>query len=188
MERRLNRVVIVGASLAGLNAAEALRDEGYDGAITLIGDEAETPYDRPPLSKQLLTGEWDTDRLPLRSADEFEALNLDYLSGRTASRLDVPNQTLLLNDGDRVEYDGLIIATGAHPLSLPFGHELSGVHTLRTQQDALRIREDLNSATRVVVIGAGFIGAEVASSAKARGLDVTMVESAVRANAWPAGI
>ena len=177
MERRLNRVVIVGASLAGLNAAEALRDEGYDGAITLIGDEPETPYDRPPLSKQLLTGEWDTDRLPLRSADEFEALNLDYLSGRTASRLDVPNQTLLLNDGDRVEYDGLIIATGARALTLPFGHELSGVHTLRTQQDALRIREDLDSATRVVVIGAGFIGAEVASSAKARGLDVTMVEA-----------
>lgn len=177
MERRLNRVVIVGASLAGLNAAEALRDEGYDGAITLIGDEPETPYDRPPLSKQLLTGEWDTDRLPLRSADEFEALNLDYLSGRTASRLDVPNQTLLLNDGDRVEYDGLIIATGARALALPFGQHLDGVHTLRSQADALRIRSDLDRAGKVVVIGAGFIGAEVASSAHARGLDVTMIEA-----------
>jgi NADPH-dependent 2,4-dienoyl-CoA reductase/sulfur reductase-like enzyme len=173
----MERVVIVGASLAGLNAAEALRDEGFQGQITLIGEEPEFPYDRPPLSKQLLTGEWDVDRLPLRSAEEFEALKLEFLRGRTAIRLDTQASTVELDDHSLVEYDGLIIATGAQALTLPFGHELSGVHTLRTQQDALRIREDLDSATSVVVIGAGFIGAEVASSAKARGLDVTMVEA-----------
>lgn len=173
----MERVVIVGASLAGLNAAEVLRDEGFHGQITLIGDEPELPYDRPPLSKQLLTGEWDVDRLPLRSADEFNALKLEFLRGRTAIRLDPQASTVELDDHSLVEYDGMIIATGARALSLPFGHELSGVHTLRTQQDALRIREDLDSATKVAVIGAGFIGAEVASSAKARGLDVTMVEA-----------
>ena len=173
----MERVVIAGASLAGLNAAEALRDEGFDGEITLIGEEPEAPYDRPPLSKQLLTGEWDVDRLPLRSAEEFAALNLEFLSGRLASGLDVANRSVLLGDGERVEYDGLIIATGARALALPFGRGLSGVHTLRNRADALRIREDLERGGKVVVIGAGFIGAEVASSARARGLDVTMVEA-----------
>ena len=173
----MERVVIVGASLAGLNAAEALRDEGFDGEITLIGEEPEAPYDRPPLSKQLLTGEWDVDRLPLRSAEEFAALNLEFLGGRSASRLDVANRSILLEDGERVGYDGLIIATGARALELPSGRGLAGVHTLRNRADALRIREDLERGGKVVVIGAGFIGAEVASSARARGLDVTMVEA-----------
>ena len=173
----MERVVIVGASLAGLNAAEALRDEGFDGEITLIGEEPEAPYDRPPLSKQLLTGEWDVDRLPLRSADEFAALNLEFLGGRSASGLDVANRSVLLEDGERVDYDGLIIATGARALELPFGRDLEGVHTLRSRADALRIRDDLERGGKVVVIGAGFIGAEVASSARARGLDVTMVEA-----------
>lgn len=173
----MERVVIVGASLAGLNAAEALRDDGFEGQIILVGDEPELPYDRPPLSKQLLTGEWDVDRLPLRSSDEFAALNLDFLSDRSASGLDVANQTVLLEGEERVEYDGLIIATGARALSLPFGQDLAGVHTLRSQADALRIRDDLEHGGKVVVIGAGFIGAEVASSARARGLDVTMVEA-----------
>ena len=173
----MERVLIVGASLAGLNAAEALRDEGFDGEITLIGEEPEAPYDRPPLSKQLLTGEWDADRLPLRSAEEFAALNLEFLSGRSASGLDVTSRSVLLADGERVEYDGLIIATGARALELPFGRDLEGVHTLRNRADALRIREELERGGKVVVIGAGFIGAEVASSARARGLDVTMVEA-----------
>ncbi len=177
MERPLNRVVIVGASLAGLNAAEALRDEGFDGRITLIGDEPDLPYDRPPLSKQLLTGEWDVDRLPLRTSEVFAALNLEVLSGSPARGLDVANQTVLLEGGERVEYDGLIIATGARALALPFGRDLAGVHTLRSRADALRIRNDLEHGGKVVVIGAGFIGAEVASSARARGLDVTMVEA-----------
>ncbi len=173
----MKRVVIVGASLAGLTAAETLRHEGFDGEITLIGDEPEAPYDRPPLSKQLLTGEWDVDRLPLRSDDEFGKLGLEFLGGRTADGLDVDNRIVRLEDGEQVGFDGLIIATGARPLRLPVARELEGVHTLRSQTDALQIRSDLEQAGSVAVIGAGFIGAEVASSARARGVDVTMIEA-----------
>ena len=163
--------------MAGLSAAEALRDEGFEGRITLVGDEPEAPYDRPPLSKQLLTGEWDVDRLPLRSDDEFGQLRLEFLGGRTATRLDVDNRVVRLDRDEQIEFDGLIIATGARPLALPFGQKLEGVHTLRTQADALRIRGELEQGGRVAVIGAGFIGAEVASSARSRGLDVTMIEA-----------
>ena len=177
MERPLDRVVIVGASLAGLNAAESLRTEGFQGTITLIGDERESPYDRPPLSKQLLTGDWDVDRLPLRSAAEFDDLQLEFLNGRTAQALDVAGQQVLLDGDERVDFDGLIIATGARALRLPFGQQLKGVHVLRTQADALRIRDELQPGARVAVIGAGFIGSEVASSARTRGLDVTMIEA-----------
>ena len=177
MEHPMDRIVIVGASLAGLNAAESLRTEGFQGKITLIGDETERPYDRPPLSKQLLTGEWDLDRLALRPTAEFDALQLDFRNGRTATGLDVPGRQVLLNDGERVDFDGLIIATGARALRLPFGQQLSGVHVLRTQADALRIRDELQPGARVAVIGAGFIGSEVASSARTRGLDVMMIEA-----------
>ena len=177
MEHPMDRIVIVGASLAGLNAAESLRTEGFQGKIALIGDEREYPYDRPPLSKQLLTGDWDVDRLPLRSAAEFDDLQLNFLNGRTAEALDVADQKVLLEGGEPVEFDGLIIATGARALGLPFGQELNGVHMLRTQADALRIRDELQPGARVAVIGAGFIGSEVASSARARGLDVTMIEA-----------
>ncbi|MCY3732710.1 MAG: FAD-dependent oxidoreductase [Chloroflexi bacterium] len=173
----MKQVVIVGASLAGLTAGEALREEGFDGRITLVGEETEAPYDRPPLSKQLLTGEWDVDRLPLRSGDEMGKLDFELLLGRTAAALDVADRVVRLDDGLEVTFDGLIIATGARPLALPFGQELEGVHTLRSQADALRIRGGLERGGRVVVIGAGFIGAEVASSARTRGLDVTMVEA-----------
>jgi len=173
----MERVVIVGASLAGLNAAEALRDEGFQGQITLIGDEPHRPYDRPPLSKQLLTGEWDVDRLPLRSEDEFAQLQLEFLGVRAATGLDVEQRLVSLDDGQSVEFDGLIIASGARAIWLPFGQELAGVHVLRSQADALRIRDDLGAGGKLVVIGAGFIGAEVASSARARGLDVAMIEA-----------
>ena len=177
MERPMDRVVIVGASLAGLNAAESLRSEGFQGKITLIGDEPERPYDRPPLSKQLLTGDWDADRLPLRSAAEFDELQLDFLNGRTAQALDVVGHKVLLDGDEPVDFDGLIIATGARALRLPFGQQLNGVHVLRTQADALRIRDELQPGARVAVIGAGFIGSEVASSARSQGLDVTMIEA-----------
>ena len=173
----MEHVVIVGASLAGLNAAETLRSEGYAGRITMIGDEPEHPYDRPPLSKQILTGEWDADRLPLRSPDELADLNLDLRTGRRAIGLDRGGRLLHLDQDESLEFDGLIIATGARPIALPFGADLDGVHTLRDRSDALRIRSDLETSQRVAVIGAGFIGAEVASSARARGLDVTMIEA-----------
>lgn len=177
MPQPLDRVVIVGASLAGLNAAETLRSEGYSGRITMIGDEPDRPYDRPPLSKQILTGEWDADRLPLRSPDELADLNLDLRTGCRAIGLNATARVLRLDRGESLEFDGLVIATGARPISLPFGNDLEGVYTLRSQEDALRIRSELETGQRVAVIGAGFIGAEVASSSRARGLDVTMIEA-----------
>ena len=197
--RPLNRVVIVGASLAGLNAAETLRADGYEGRITLIGDEPFEPYDRPPLSKQLLTGEWDADRLPLRSPEELAALDLELLSVRAATALKFDgrdaglNGSVHLEGGEPVPFDGLIIATGARALTLPFGERLAGVHTLRSREDALRIRsafesgESGESGGKVVVIGAGFIGSEIASSARARGLDVAVVEAQSQPMLGPLG-
>ncbi|MCY3557518.1 MAG: FAD-dependent oxidoreductase [Chloroflexi bacterium] len=173
----MQHVVIIGASLAGLNAAETLCAEGYAGRITMVGEEPEDPYDRPPLSKQMLTGEWDADRLPLRSPGELADLNLDLRTGCRAVGLNAADRVLRFDRGESLEFDGLIIATGARPISLPFGNDLEGVHTLRSQDDALRIRGELETSQRVAVIGAGFIGAEVASSSRARGLDVTMIEA-----------
>ena len=178
---QLQRIVIVGASLAGLNAAETLRAEGFEGEIVLIGDEPHAPYDRPPLSKQLLTGEWDTERILLRSPEEIGELGLDVRQESRAVALDLGSHAVTLDSGEAVPFDGLIIATGADPVSLPGADALDGVYTLRNQADALRIRSEFESAAasggRIVVIGAGFIGAEVASSACARDLDVTLVEA-----------
>ena len=176
MAERLERVVVVGASLAGLNAAETLREQGFEGELTLIGAEPSLPYDRPPLSKQLLAGEWDVDRLPLRSESELEGLRIDWRLGRRASGLDLAGRTVRLEDGEQIGFDGLIIATGAAPVVLP-GSELEGVHTLRTEADALAIRSDFERGGRVAVVGAGFIGAEVAASARARGLEVVLIEA-----------
>lgn len=167
---------MVGASLTGLNAAETLRDQGFDGKLTLVGAEPSPPYDRPPLSKQLLTGEWDTDRLPLRSQSELDALQIEWRLGRRATSLDLAESTLRLEDGEPLTFDALIIATGASPITLP-GSDLEGVHTLRTDADALAIRAAFEAGGPVAVVGGGFIGAEVASSARARGLEVTLIEA-----------
>lgn len=170
------QIVVVGASLAGLNAAETLRDQGFDGQLTLIGAEPSPPYDRPPLSKQLLTGEWETDRLPLRSQTELDALQIDWRLGRRATSLDLAARTLRLEDDEPITFDALIIATGASPITLP-GSDLESVHTLRTDADALAIRAAFEAGGPVAVVGGGFIGAEAASSARARGLEVTLIEA-----------
>ena len=170
-------VSIVGASLAGYWAAETLRRDGFDGRISLIGDEPHAPYDRPPLSKKFLAGDLEDDRLPLTTAEKLADLGLEMRLGCRATGLDVATRTLEV-DGVAEPYDGLLIATGARCRNLPGTAGLAGVHTLRTRDDAEAIRDALaNGARRVVVVGAGFIGAEVASTAIGRGAAVTMVEA-----------
>lgn len=172
-----NAVTIVGASLAGLRAAETLRRDGFEGTISLVGDERRVPYDRPPLSKQLLSGEWEVDRISLSPPERFMSLDLDLRLGRRATGLDVSSHTLDV-DGSTEEYDGLLIATGARCRTLPGTDGLAGVYTLRTLDDSLAIREALRGGPRrVVVVGAGFIGAEVAATAVGYGVPVTMVEA-----------
>ena len=170
-------VSIVGASLAGYWAAETLRRDGFEGRISLIGDEPHAPYDRPPLSKKFLAGDLEDDRLPLTTAEKLADLGLEMRLGCRATGLDVATRTLEV-DGVAEPYDGLLIATGARCRNLPGTAGLPGVHTLRTRDDAEAIRDALaNGARRVVVVGAGFIGAEVASTAIGRGAEVTMVEA-----------
>ena len=175
----MQTITIVGASLAGLRAAETLRRDGFDGTITMVGDEPHRPYDRPPLSKQILAGDWDPDRAPLASDEAYDALELDWRLGVRATGLDMAAKQVALEDGSSAPYDGLVIATGARCRTIPGTEELAGVYTLRTLDDCLAIRADLvSSPQRVVVVGAGFIGAEVAATAREMGLDVTMVEMA----------
>ena len=170
-------VSIVGASLAGYWAAETLRRDGFEGRISLIGDEPHAPYDRPPLSKKFLAGDLKDDRLPLTTAEKLADLGLEMRLGCRATGLDVATRILEV-DGVAEPYDGLLIATGARCRNLPGTAGLAGVHTLRTRDDAEAIRDALaNGARRVVVVGAGFIGAEVASTAIGRGAEVTMVEA-----------
>ncbi|MFD5079331.1 NAD(P)/FAD-dependent oxidoreductase [Streptomyces sp. NPDC058371] len=172
----LDRTVVVGVSAAGLTAAETLRREGYTGRLTLVGAEPHLPYDRPPLSKQILRGSWTPDRVALRREDALAALDAEWLLGQAAAGLDVAARTVTLDGGQLLGYDGLVIATGVAPRSLPQGHELAGVHLLRTLDDALALREGLLSAGSVVIVGAGFLGAEAASVARELGADVTLVD------------
>jgi NADPH-dependent 2,4-dienoyl-CoA reductase/sulfur reductase-like enzyme len=171
----MRTVAIVGMSLAGLRAAETLRRDGYDGRIVAIGAEPNLPYDRPPLSKELLAGEAEPDDILLRKQG-FDDLDLDWRLGARAVALDLPARTVRLHDGERVAFDGLVVATGSTPRRLPRQPDLAGVFTLRTLDDALAIRELLHAGPKVVVIGAGFIGAEVAATCRLRGLDVTVLE------------
>ncbi|MFN8018972.1 MAG: FAD-dependent oxidoreductase [Acidimicrobiales bacterium] len=172
----LERVVVVGASLAGLRAAEALRAEGFTGTLTVVGDEAVAPYDRPPLSKQVLAGEWDADRIAL-AAGSNDALDITWERGIAAVGLDLDGRTVALADGRSLPFDGLVIATGARPRPIPGTEGLPGVHALRTLDDAMAVRAALEQgARRALVVGAGFIGAEVAATCRERGVEVTMVE------------
>ncbi|MEU0965306.1 FAD-dependent oxidoreductase [Streptomyces sp. NPDC005917] len=168
-------VVVVGASAAGLTAAETLRRRGYGGRLTLMGDEPHPPYDRPPLSKQVLAGAWEADRVTLRTPDELALLDAELRFGQAAAGLDLSGRQVILDGGERLAFDGLIVATGVTPRRLP-GADLAGVHVLRTVDDALALRQALLAGPRVVVVGAGFLGAEVAATARTQGLDVTLAE------------
>ncbi|AQS72327.1 FAD-dependent oxidoreductase [Streptomyces pactum] len=171
-------MTVVGASLSGLYAARELRAQGFDGRLVIVGEEPHRPYDRPPLSKDFLTGRAGEDRLALTDAEETAGLDAEWLLGVRARGLDARGRTVLLDDGRAVSTDGVVVATGASARHLP-GDGLAGVHTLRTLDDARALRAELTRGPRrVVVIGGGFIGAETASSCAALGHTVTVVEAA----------
>jgi 3-phenylpropionate/trans-cinnamate dioxygenase ferredoxin reductase subunit len=169
--------VIVGASLAGAKAAETLRAEGFGGRLVLIGAEHERPYERPPLSKDYLRGEAGREKIYVHDEDFYAGHDIELRLGRSATSLNTTTNELALDDGDRLRYDRLLLATGAEPrrLQIP-GSELDGVLYLRSVEDSDALRERLDRGGNVVVIGAGWIGAEVAASARQRGLEVTVVE------------
>jgi 3-phenylpropionate/trans-cinnamate dioxygenase ferredoxin reductase subunit len=171
--------VIVGASLAGAKAAETLREEGFDGRVVLVGTEEERPYERPPLSKDYLRGEVGLEKVYVHDEGFYAEQDIELRLGRTAVSLDTASMRLELDDGEQLSYDRLLLATGAEPrrLSVP-GAQLDGVFYLRSVRDSDALRERLDRGGSVVVVGAGWIGAEVAASARQRGLDVTVIEPA----------
>ncbi len=179
------QIVIVGASLAGVRTAESLRSAGFDGSIRMLGDETVTPYDRPPLSKQLLAGSWPQERVLLRPADDYAGkLEVDLRLGVRAAALDLAGRAVVTDAGERIGFDGLVIATGTRARRLPGTEGVPTVHVVRTLDDSLRLRaallggSDRADGRRVVVIGAGFIGAEVAATARSMGVAVSILEAA----------
>jgi len=167
-------VVIVGGALAGLRSAEALRREGHAGPLTIVSQEPHwPPYDRPPLSKQVLVGSIEPERVRLRVTEDLGA---DVRTSQGAVGLELAERAVPLDNGERLTYGGLVVATGATPRRIPGTDGLTGVHVLRTIDDSLALRSDLDGAAKVVVVGAGFLGCEVSSSCHALGLDVTIVD------------
>lgn len=181
----MRTVAVVGASLAGLSAARSLRKRGYDGRLVVIGEELHRPYDRPPLSKEFLAGAIGEADLALESDDED--LDAQWVLGSRATGLDGSRRSIGLADGREIRADGVVVATGAAARRLPGASGLAGVHVLRTLDDARVLRDELAVGGRLVVIGGGFVGAEVASTAYGLGLDVTVVEAAPTPLAGPLG-
>jgi 3-phenylpropionate/trans-cinnamate dioxygenase ferredoxin reductase subunit len=171
--------IIVGASLAGAKAAETLRAEGFDGRVVLVGAEEERPYERPPLSKDYLRGEVGREKVYVHDESFYSEHDIELRLGTTAVELNASSKELTLGNGDRLSYDRLLLATGSEPrrLAIP-GAELDGVLYLRSVHDSDALRERLDRGGAVVVVGAGWIGAEVAASARQRGLEVTIIEPA----------
>ncbi|PWK86310.1 3-phenylpropionate/trans-cinnamate dioxygenase ferredoxin reductase subunit [Lentzea atacamensis] len=174
----MRTVVVAGASLAGLRSVEELRKQGFDGRVVVIGEEVHAPYDRPPLSKAFLAGTLPAEELALAEQSDVDEWAAEWRLGVRAERVDPHAGEIHLSTGEIVRTDGLVIATGGRARTLPGTSALAGVHTLRTLDDAVALRADLRPGTRVVVVGAGWIGAEVASTCRGLGLDVTVAEAA----------
>lgn len=170
-------VLVVGASVAGIRTAQALRQSGFDGGITVVGEEPHHPYDKPPLSKEMLAEDAPDVPVPLISAEELAALDIDLRLGVRATRLDPGARVVETADEQLLAYTTLVIATGVRPRTLPGTAGVPGVHTIRTADDAFALRRQLAARPPVAVIGAGFIGAEFASAARARGCSVTVIEA-----------
>jgi NADPH-dependent 2,4-dienoyl-CoA reductase/sulfur reductase-like enzyme len=192
VDRGMRRVVIAGASLAGVSAAQALREADFTGEIVLLGDEPHRPYDRPPLSKEALSNEALSNEGPskqalpegpvprwLRPDGWYREHGIDLRLGVTAAALDPSGRRVILADGAEIDYDGLVLATGARPAPLPAALAAPGVLTLRTVEDSAALRPALGAGQRVLVIGAGFIGLEVAATAQSVGAQATLVEVAM---------
>lgn len=170
---RRTGVLVVGASVSGLNTVEALRRRGFRDRITVVGDEPHLPYDRPPLSKQILSGAWRPERTLLRAPRMLADLDMELLLGHRALALDLPTRTVQTTAGP-ITADAIVIATGATPRTLPVPEGVRGVHVLRTLDDALALRDEFAAGPRVVVVGEGVLGAEISATARQSGLDVTM--------------
>jgi 3-phenylpropionate/trans-cinnamate dioxygenase ferredoxin reductase subunit len=173
--RGMTTVAVVGASLAGWRAAQELREQGFDGRLVLIGAEERTPYDRTPLSKELLAGQADVDELTLGTDQEEADLDAEWRLGVPAVRLSPRSGTIVLADGTEIRTDAVVVASGATRHTVP-GAELAGSHLLYTLDDALALRDEIRAGVRVVVVGGGLAGAEVASTCRALGAQVTVVD------------
>ncbi|MPY78882.1 MAG: NAD(P)/FAD-dependent oxidoreductase [Actinophytocola sp.] len=174
----MKTVTVVGASLAGLNSVQQLRQQGFDGRIVVVGEEAHRPYDRPPLSKALLAGRADVDDLWLCDEEDQDELGAEWLLGVRAEQLDAAAGRVRLSDGAEIDTDGVVIATGGRAHRLPGIEDMRGLHTVRTIEDAIALRTELTGgAGEVVVVGAGWIGAEIASTCHELGLRVTLIEA-----------
>lgn len=172
-------LLVVGAGLAGLRAVEGARAAGWSGPITIVGDERHPPYDRPPLSKAALSGEEQPAVPVLRSSEVIEELRVQHLAGVRVHGLDTERRTVATSAGE-LDYDALVIATGSTATTLPGLTGLPGVHVLRRYDDALDVRDSLARSRRMMIVGAGFIGSEIASAARARGIEVTILEAGSR--------
>ncbi|WP_199740355.1 NAD(P)/FAD-dependent oxidoreductase [Saccharopolyspora rhizosphaerae] len=170
----MGAVLVVGASAAGVTTADALRRKGFDGAVTLLGAEQHLPYDRPPLSKQVLAGQWEPERTRLRSPEALAELDVELLLGDPAVALDAAARTVRTASGRELRADAIVVTTGVQPRRLPGQEPLAGVHVLRTLDDGTALRADLLSAERLVVVGEGVLGSEIAATARGMGLDVTL--------------
>ena len=173
----MEAIVIVGASLAGLRAAQAVRKGGHEGELVVVGDEARGPYTRPPLSKELLAG----DHEPAQCDFDHSGVDAHWRLGEPATALDTEARKVTMAGGDQLPYDRVIVATGARARTWPGpGGHLDGLYTLRDLDDALALRAALTPGARLVVVGAGFVGCEVAATARGLGAEVTLVDVAAR--------